>query len=75
MKLLSIDEVADRLGLSVMSVRRMVARGDFIKPIQVSPNRIRFDEDEMAAWAANRPRGILPHPPQLAINNKAGATS
>jgi excisionase family DNA binding protein len=75
MNFLSIDEVANRLSVSVRSVRRLIASGEFIEPVRVTPRRIRFCEDELSAWAARRARGMLPHPPQLATNNKTGAAA
>lgn len=65
MTLLKIAEVAKRVGLSAMSIRRMVDRGEFVKPIQISPRRIGFDADEVAAWLANRPRGKFQYPAQF----------
>jgi excisionase family DNA binding protein len=69
MKLLSINEVAGRLGVGAMSVRRMIDRGEFIPPIQVSPRRVAFDENEVAAWVASRPRGKLQQPSHLAASS------
>lgn len=67
MQLLSIGEVASRLGLSERSVRRMVCRKGFIEPIQVSPHRLRFSENEFTAWLARRPRGKFQQPTNLAV--------
>lgn len=70
MNFLSIDEVANRLSVSVRSVRRLIARGEFIEPVRVTPRRIRFGEAELNTWAASRARGTLPHPPQLVSRNR-----
>ncbi|MGV8955309.1 MAG: helix-turn-helix transcriptional regulator [Cypionkella sp.] len=66
MNLLSIEQVAERLGVSTMSVRRMIERGEFIDPIQISPRRVAFDAHEIAAWLALRPRGKMRQPAHLA---------
>ncbi|HEX7650724.1 MAG TPA: AlpA family phage regulatory protein, partial [Noviherbaspirillum sp.] len=67
----SIDEVAQRLGLATMSIRRMIDRGEFISPIQVSPRRAAFNEAEVDAWLASRPRGKFPQPAQFVTDDAA----
>jgi predicted DNA-binding transcriptional regulator AlpA len=66
MQLLNTKQIADRLGVVPITVRRMAERGDFIKPVQITSRRIGFDEGEFIAWLAARPRGKLKQPEQLA---------
>lgn len=62
MKMISLQAAANRLDLSQSTLRRMIARGEFIAAVQVSPNRVAFVESEVDDWLARRPRGLLPAP-------------
>lgn len=68
-KLISIAEVAQRLGIHKASIHRMLGRGEFVAPIQVSPRRVAFDEGEVDAWVASRPRGALQRPAHLSASD------
>ena len=58
MKLISYDEVQRKLGgddgPSRRTIERMVERGEFVAPVQVSPRRVMFAEAEVDAWIENR---------------------
>ena len=62
MKMISLQAAANRLDLSQSTLRRMIARGEFIAAVQVSPNRVAFVESEVDDWLARRPRGPLRAP-------------
>lgn len=60
MKLINREQVRQKLGgdaaPSMRTIERMVARGEFVQPIQVSPGRVMFDEEEVDAWLESRRR-------------------
>lgn len=66
MRVLSINETADRLGVAPSTVRGLVAAGKFVAPVQLSERRIGFVEAEVDEWIAHRPRGPLAQPAHLA---------
>lgn len=58
MKLISYEEVQRKLGgddgPSRRTIERMVERGEFVAPVQVSPRRVMFAEAEVDAWIETR---------------------
>ncbi len=46
---------ADRVGVHVRTLQRMVKDEDFVKPLRVSSNRIGFLESAVNGWIASRP--------------------
>jgi len=52
--LISIDEVKERIGLSETTIWRIRKAGNFPKPVEVSPNRIAWVEQEVEDWLAER---------------------
>lgn len=57
MQLINYEKVCAKLGgRSRRTIERMVARGEFVQPIQVSPGRVMFREDEIDAWLESRRR-------------------
>ena len=46
---------ADRIGVNIRTLERLVKRGEFAKPRRVSANRIGFVEAEVNQWIASRP--------------------
>lgn len=66
MRLLNIKQVAERLGVVPITVRRMSERGEFIEPVQITARRVGFEESEFTTWLASRPRGKLKQPEHLA---------
>lgn len=69
-KLLTFAQVADRLGIGESTVRRMVWRDEFVRPLILSKRRIAFRELEVEAWIASRPRGCLEQPASLKVSGK-----
>jgi len=54
---ISRQATASKCGKHVATTYRMQATDpDFPKPIQLSPNRVGFYEDEVDSWLAKRPR-------------------
>jgi excisionase family DNA binding protein len=50
--LLTARQVADRLSVSVRTVWRLVARGDFPKPIRVNCRLVRWKAEEVDRYIA-----------------------
>jgi prophage regulatory protein len=51
--LLDYNDLARALNLSKMTVYRMVKRGDLPKPIQLSPQTVRWRADDIKSWIKN----------------------
>lgn len=47
---------ADRAGVSVRTLQRMVRQGRAVTPVKISEGRIGFYEHEVQAWLAALPR-------------------
>jgi predicted DNA-binding transcriptional regulator AlpA len=45
--------LADRLGLSVSTLDRMVRAREFPAPLKISANRVAFRESDVADWQAD----------------------
>ncbi len=60
MKLINYEEVQRKLGgnegPSRRTIERMVERGQFVAPVQVSPRRVMFAEAEVDTWIESRKR-------------------
>lgn len=67
MTLISFAATAARLDLSESTVRRMIARGEFVDAVRVSPNRVAFAAAEVDTWLASRS-------PRLAAGGARSAT-
>lgn len=52
--LLKAGEVADRLGLHVASIWRLVQSGNLPAPFYVAPRAARWDARELEVWLAER---------------------
>lgn len=52
--LLALKTVKSVTTLSEMSIRRMVERNQFPKPIKLAPNRIAWREPDVSAWIHSR---------------------
>lgn len=52
-QLLTYEEVASKMGVSVRSMYRMVDAGEFVKPVRVSSRAVRFPKSEVDAHLAN----------------------
>ena len=53
-QLITFAQVADRLGVGKTTLREMIRRGGFVKPLSLSPGRIAFIETEVDEWLAAR---------------------
>ena len=53
-RLLAPPVVLDRTSLSRTTLWRMVRKGEFPKPVQVSPGRIAWPERAVSAWIASK---------------------
>lgn len=47
-------QVEDVTGLSTSTIYEKMAKGDFPKPVNLSPQRVAWLEDEVANWQAER---------------------
>ena len=59
MKLISITEVSHRLGVSRSTCERLRRNpsANFPRGINIGPNSVRFDADELDAWIESRREG------------------
>jgi len=58
MKILTTKEVADKTGLSRVTLWRLERAGNFPLRINLSHRRTGWPEQEIDAWLDSRPRGI-----------------
>ena len=56
-KVSSVQQVAERCGLSLITFRRMLATGDGPKITKLSPRRIGIRESHLLEWLDGRLRG------------------
>jgi len=54
MELITRREAARRASLSISTLKRLEADGDFPARVPVSPNRIAYSADELDAWISLR---------------------
>jgi prophage regulatory protein len=57
------EEVSALVGLSLSSVQRLIARGEFPAPRKVGSRSVAWSRAEVEAWFASRPVSDLPPPP------------
>ena len=55
-RLLTRSEVESRVGLGRSTIYRAMRAGQFPEPIRVGPRAVRWPENEIEAWIAERPR-------------------
>ncbi len=55
-RMLDVKQVAGLVNLSYPTIYRMMQRGEFPKPLQVSPRNVRWLETEITEWQQNCPR-------------------
>lgn len=60
MKILRIKEVIGKVSLAQSTIYRMVADGDFPKPIPLAPNRVGWVESEIEDWLAEKAAMRMP---------------
>lgn len=53
-KILSRREVYEGLGVSTVTLWRMVRDGQFPKPIRISARRVGWSEESVRAWLTDR---------------------
>lgn len=53
-------EVIAIAGASDNTIRRMIERGEFPAPIQISPRAIGWRKSDIHAWLSSRPEAHLP---------------
>ncbi len=56
-RLLPPPIVADRTSLSRTTLWRLVRRGEFPKPVRVSPGRVAWSESAINGWIASKMEG------------------
>ena len=56
-KLLRRREVEAEIGLSRTTIYRLMAEGNFPRPIRVGPKAVRWPRAEIEVWLQGRPRG------------------
>lgn len=58
MKIISFEELREKLGGDKAphraTIDRMIARGEFVQPVVLSPRRVGFIEHEVDAWIESR---------------------
>jgi predicted DNA-binding transcriptional regulator AlpA len=73
-KILRLPEVLDRTGYKSQSTLwRLEAAGKFPARIQVGPNSVGWDEEEVDAWLKSRPRAAVGRRSSAAPRSSAGA--
>ena len=59
-RMLTLNDVVMRVGLSRASIHRLATSGQFPKPQLVGPKATRWPENELEEWLKNRPRSFGP---------------
>ena len=54
--ILNKKQVAAMIGVSISSLDRMIKRGEFDQPRQLSPRRVGWPLSYVQAWIASRPQ-------------------
>lgn len=54
-EILDVKKVSYLTTLSPTTIQRMVKKGDFPRPLQISPNRIAWSSVEVEEWILSRP--------------------
>jgi prophage regulatory protein len=53
-RLLGLKTVKDRTSLSEMTIRRMIERSQFPRPVKLSSNRVAWRELDVTTWINSR---------------------
>lgn len=56
-RLLRVDEVTDRTGLSRTTIWRKERAGEFPTRVKIGENSVAWREEEVEEWIDSRPRG------------------
>ena len=51
-------EVCEAIGVSRRTIERMSREGKFPKPVQLTPNRVGWEEQTVTQWLAERGKGL-----------------
>jgi len=51
---LSRGQVAERLGISICTLWRMIRAGQFPPPVQISPRRVGWPENVLIQWETEK---------------------
>jgi prophage regulatory protein len=51
---LTYKQVSERVALARSSITRMVRQGRFPRPVPIGPHHVRFVEEEVSRWQAER---------------------
>ena len=62
MRILNINEVVKKIGLSEVTIWRRERDGSFPKRINLSERRVGWVESEIEDWVGSHPRGICAEP-------------
>ncbi|WP_421935525.1 helix-turn-helix transcriptional regulator [Phenylobacterium sp.] len=57
-RLLALPQVMDLTSLSEPTIRRMVDRGEFPRPVRISSNRKAWPQPSVAAWINSRVEAV-----------------
>lgn len=55
-RLMTRKEVEARCGIKHRLLYELMRRGDFPEPLQIGPQAVRWQQSEVEAWIASRPR-------------------
>lgn len=53
-RLLALGAVLERTSLSEPTIRRLIDRAAFPRPVKISPNRVAWREPDVNAWINSR---------------------
>lgn len=73
--LLSKEEAADYIGISVSTLERLVRQKKIALPRQISDRRVAFLLADLDEWITTRPPSDLPPPPICIIEKKVKASN
>jgi predicted DNA-binding transcriptional regulator AlpA len=54
LKVISVPETADLIGVHITTVNRWYAAGTFVKKVRLGPNRVGFLAEDVHAWIEAR---------------------
>lgn len=54
-RLMRRQKVEELIGLSRASIYRLIDKGEFPRPVRVSPKAVRWKESDVTAWIQSRP--------------------
>jgi len=61
-KFLRLPAVIELVGIKRTVIYERIKAGTFPKPIQIGPRAVAWDQDELAQWQQNLPRGVKTEP-------------